>query len=362
MNKRTTLIIRIISILCALALISGILLTFLYADSDTPSIWAEEDIKKAIRLGLVPEELRSNYTAPIKRNEYAALAVQLYKKSGKQIIIRESNIYTDIEGDYYQKQLIEAYNMRIINGYPDKSFKPANNISREEIANLIVNLITALFPEDELKDTISYDFYDKDKIDEWALPFLNYCYSKGFIKGIAPMTIGPKAATTREQAIIMLYRLAVARELLNQDSIQPSITGDGQTSNVNSNISLIDVLACINEPGYYDILQSSEEKLIIKSQSGIYYIRLTKQNNKLKMTAETKDATDSEFRYLITNLLNASAYADKAKKVFISSLEAASENENMYFGEQKAEQYLLNGYTITSTDNTKIFVLMLEEY
>lgn len=45
---------------------------------DSYSQWAEESIIKAIKIGLVPENIQSNYTVKITRAEFCQLAVQTY--------------------------------------------------------------------------------------------------------------------------------------------------------------------------------------------------------------------------------------------------------------------------------------------
>ena len=42
------------------------------------SQWAEESIKNSIELGLVPQNLQSDYTDKITRGEFCQLAVQTY--------------------------------------------------------------------------------------------------------------------------------------------------------------------------------------------------------------------------------------------------------------------------------------------
>ena len=47
------------------------------AEVSTPSPWAEAEVNEAISIGLVPEELQSDYQQDITRDEFAQLAVTL---------------------------------------------------------------------------------------------------------------------------------------------------------------------------------------------------------------------------------------------------------------------------------------------
>lgn len=335
--------------------------TLIFANNNNPSSWAAEEVEKALSLGFIPNELAKDYTTPIKRNEYTVLATNLYKKTGNNILIEKSDVFTDIEGDTYQKELMEAYSARIVDGYPDGSFKPQNNISRQEISKLLYNLVVQLKPEEAKKESVEFVYKDISRIGSWAKPYVDYCYENEIIKGIAELTINPTGNATREQAIIMLYRLAKNKELLEKnlpfEVEDDSIT---ESSDISDVVSLVDVLFYIKEPGYYSILQSSEEKLIIRSNSNVYYFNITKANEKLKIIAETNNPSDEEFLYLIENLLKMSEYKEEAKKLFMENLQIAVENKEMFFGQEKQDKYLINGYTINDIED-KTYILMYEE-
>ena len=50
------------------------------AASASPSLWAAEDVQNSINAGIVPAALRSNYTAPITRAQFCAIAAAVYEK------------------------------------------------------------------------------------------------------------------------------------------------------------------------------------------------------------------------------------------------------------------------------------------
>lgn len=56
---------KFISLALALAMCLGCFTPALAADS--PSSWAAAEVSEAVSLGLVPERLRSDYTAPMTR-------------------------------------------------------------------------------------------------------------------------------------------------------------------------------------------------------------------------------------------------------------------------------------------------------
>ena len=60
--KRAVCLIAVILILCTGVAFAG-----------NPSGWVAEEVKNAINAGYVPEEIQADYTAPIKRGEFALM-------------------------------------------------------------------------------------------------------------------------------------------------------------------------------------------------------------------------------------------------------------------------------------------------
>ncbi len=344
--KRTAY--KVVSILIAAALVFSIIASFFFAETNKPSDWALKEVEGAIKTGMVPEELQGSYQQPIKRSEYTALALRLFEGAGFSSNLKGDKPFPDISGSFYENTIIKAYNAGIIHGYPDKTFKPDNNITRQEIAKLIVNLIKAMYPSEDVTPIQLYSFYDNADIDDWAKDVINYCFENNIMIGIDKLvTMSPKGETTREQAIIMLYRLASSWRIL-----------DGAAEPV----EITDILFYFSEPLFYNVLHVSEDRLDIKSIYEVYDIRITKTDGKLTMMASTKDAADEEFRRVVSTLLYTSRYRNAAWKLFEAGLNSAIENSKMNFAEQDKSKYLINGYTINNEDNSKTYILKLEEY
>lgn len=104
-----------------------------------PNRWSYDYINTLYSYGLVKGN--GNYFHPddyITREEVAAV---LYRAL-KGLNVNKTGTYYDVTSDMWSSQYIEyCAKMGILNGYPDGSFKPKNNITREEIASILDNII-----------------------------------------------------------------------------------------------------------------------------------------------------------------------------------------------------------------------------
>lgn len=188
------------------------------AASNKPSSWAEEEVNKALEENMVPSSLRIGYTYNIKRYEYVLIALELLELNNDQVSIIRKYPFYDIYGHEYETEIVKAYNAGIINGNGDGTFRPDDPINRQEITALVVNLVKRLENISTVDTTNKYTYSDTEAISNWATPYINYCYNNKIMNGTGKDANGkdiidPKGKATREQAIILLYRLANNAEL-----------------------------------------------------------------------------------------------------------------------------------------------------
>ena len=90
-----------------------------------------------------------------------------------------------------------------INGYPDGTFKPNNNITRAEYTTILGKV-------GPLRDR---DFLDVPK-DHWAYEYVMHSNAEGYGNNI----FGPNDFITREQAIVLLYKAMGSPKLDTSDN------------------------------------------------------------------------------------------------------------------------------------------------
>ncbi len=87
----------------------------------------------------------------------------------------------------------------LINGYEDGSFKPANTITRAEVAAIMVRMLG-------LEDSVvkGETIFTDVPADNWASGYINVAQTQGIIDGMGDGTFAPSAEVTYEQVVKMV--------------------------------------------------------------------------------------------------------------------------------------------------------------
>lgn len=97
---------------------------------------------------------------PIIRSEVAALTVRILGYEGIEIE-GEGRDFTDVESSYWAYSVIQnAFKLKVINGYPDMTFKPKGDITYAEVVAIMVN---ALGEQTDLEGDWPYNYINKAK-------------------------------------------------------------------------------------------------------------------------------------------------------------------------------------------------------
>lgn len=121
--------------------------------------------------------------------------------------------FNDVKnGQWFASAIAEVSKQGIYLGYTDGSFKPNQNITREELAHLLVNIMkwhvnqtgSSYAPATE---SITSQFKDSGKIANWASDSMALAVTNGLMQGSPDGNLNPKGSTTREEAAVMFYRL-----------------------------------------------------------------------------------------------------------------------------------------------------------
>ena len=121
-----------------------------------------------------------------------------------------TNTFKDVSaatGDWYAGYVGWASENKIVNGYPDKTFKPDDALTREQMAAIISRFldysgIVAM----KSYDPVSF-FKDEGKIESYAVTHVDNMRVLGIITGNADGTFDPQGNLTRAQAATVMSRL-----------------------------------------------------------------------------------------------------------------------------------------------------------
>ena len=106
---------------------------------------------------------------------------------------------------WYYSYISALYNAGLIGGYPDNTFRPDANITREEITKILCSSIE--YSGTMLTGTSNISFNDNDNISLWAEEYVKKAYAAELLKGDDKNNFRPKDNATRAEAATVIYRV-----------------------------------------------------------------------------------------------------------------------------------------------------------
>ncbi|MFX3636219.1 MAG: S-layer homology domain-containing protein [Candidatus Pristimantibacillus sp.] len=156
------------------------------------------ELTTAVRLG--EEGVDHIPTKFITQNgkNYAELSLI---RNGSFTMIQYSKSFDDIQGHWAEQQIQELANRRVVDGFVNGSFRPNENISRAQLAALTARALGL--------GEVSYKNRFKDvRPEAWYANELEAAVSFDLLQGYEDGSFQGDSLVTREQAIVVLYRMA----------------------------------------------------------------------------------------------------------------------------------------------------------
>lgn len=184
------------------------------ADEDAPlrlndiaGHWAAETVTTAVERGWVAGYPDHSFKpdATLTRADFVTL---LSRMSGEDLSAYETSAFPDVANDvYYCKSVSWAVDAGIIKGFPDGTFKPTQNVTREQMAHIMrLYLIHKGLDVSEIDPAVDEKISDLSSIGDWALDDVRFCYGVGLLQGRGN-TFVPAGTATRAEAATVLLRL-----------------------------------------------------------------------------------------------------------------------------------------------------------
>ncbi|MEK4047759.1 S-layer homology domain-containing protein [Paenibacillus sp. FSL H8-0048] len=186
---------------------------------DVAKHWSKADVNdmgsRLVASGTKPEVFEPQRN--ITRAEFTAM---LARALG--IVTHDERLVTfsDVSaGGWYGLELQVATRNGLITGYPDGTFRPDNNISRQEAMAIVSRAISIT----ELKSSRSEEqaqqllksFTDSASVAGWAIANVKQNLSAGIILGRDEQRLAPKENITRAEASAAIRRLLIQSNLIN---------------------------------------------------------------------------------------------------------------------------------------------------
>ncbi|WP_379358712.1 MULTISPECIES: S-layer homology domain-containing protein [unclassified Paenibacillus] len=172
--------------------------------NDIDGHWAKPYIEEAAGKGIMNGMPDGSFKPdkPMKRAEYMAVLYRTMGLTGKSV----GGNFTDVSsGEWYSDYIHALADKGLTNGFEDGSFRPENEIMREEAFVLLYRSM-----KDKLKrspvDVDLTSFKDADDISSWSCEAIQALVNAGVLSGGTDGRLKPKETITRaEIAKIMAY-------------------------------------------------------------------------------------------------------------------------------------------------------------
>ena len=181
----------------------------LFADVATTD-WFADSVYQADSLGYMNGYEGTQFFGPNNALTRGDAAVVLYKmaghKTGTSYTGDKKNVFSDVDNYvYYADAVAWAKDMGVITGYGDGTFKPQQNVTREEFALMLQRYAKAK-GEDVTGDASALAGYaDASAVDSWATDAVAWAVSSK-VMGQNTEVINPGASISRAEVAAMAVR------------------------------------------------------------------------------------------------------------------------------------------------------------
>ncbi|MBH8563954.1 DUF1565 domain-containing protein [Nostoc sp. CENA67] len=173
--------------------------------TDIGNHWAAAFIRELVRQGIINgfPDRTFKPDATMTRAQYAALLVKAFNPSPSRAAIK----FKDVPANFWASKVIQqAYQGLFLSGFPDNSFRPNQNIQRVQVIVSLVNGL-GLFVDDA---TTTKTFDDQAKIPDYAKDEVVKAIQKQIIVNYPnPKQLNPTRDATRAEVAAIVYQALV---------------------------------------------------------------------------------------------------------------------------------------------------------
>ncbi|MNW27496.1 Endo-1,4-beta-xylanase A precursor [compost metagenome] len=176
--------------------------------ADTVNHWANGAIVN-MASRLVIEGTSASTFEPnreITRAEFATIAVRAF---GLQDQSRTGKTFSDVNQDaWYQTYVNTASAYGLLTGYNDGSFKPNQNISREEAIAILIRAVKLAHVDTAANSLSELESYkDGDLVSSWATAAVGFAVQQGIVKGDHAGMLNSQSPVSRAETAALIERI-----------------------------------------------------------------------------------------------------------------------------------------------------------
>jgi len=176
--------------------------------ADARDTWFEEAVNLLGSKLIVQGVDETNY-APNELVTRAELVAMLIRALGLEPVSDGANVFTDVSSyAWYAEAVNTATKEGLVHGYENGSFRPDEQISREETAAILMNAMRYIgmtFTDADPADLSG--FVDAAQVSDWAVDEMAVAVQSGILLGDDTQSLHPHNAITRAEVAVMLERM-----------------------------------------------------------------------------------------------------------------------------------------------------------
>lgn len=176
--------------------------------------WAKNAIENCIERGFLHIDSLENFRpeGTIKRGEFLNSLLKVIESEdavkGAKAYFKDVNASSS-----YNKDIAISQNLGMVFGYPDKTFKPNEAITRSEATSVVANISKVKMGDKSILE----EFSDAGEIPEWALnSYTTAVREKLYVNYPDPEKFNPKDKMTRAEAAVLFAKMAEDFDNLKQ--------------------------------------------------------------------------------------------------------------------------------------------------
>ena len=114
--------------------------------------------------------------------------------------------FTDVTDEYWSADAIAwAVNNGVVNGFEDGTFRPDENMTREQMAAILQNFAYQMGLDVSASGDLS-NFTDIPEGEHWSRDALAWAYAEGLLAGTSDSTMDPAGQASRAQIAVIMMR------------------------------------------------------------------------------------------------------------------------------------------------------------
>ena len=135
----------------------------------------------------------------------AEIVTMLWNIEGKPVQGDELSFTDTPANEWYYDAIKWGVDAGIVNGYEDNTFKPSQEITRQELAKILYGYAT--YKGYDVSDSASIDgFADRSSVGDWAVPYLEWAVGANLIQGRDGNQLAPTVHASRAEVATIMMR------------------------------------------------------------------------------------------------------------------------------------------------------------